>query len=280
MTYASSGYYNRDPGEVVVYSLAADGDTRLSLDFLVREFRSRDGSDTIVIHPALLYALQAIRTEFGVPVTINSGYRTVDHNDNVGGEEHSYHTMGMAADIALDAPLGKVASYARDVLGMGVGLKSGYVHVSVGVEGGTDRTIIGNGYLPFRDMYGGGRLARVDVIREGPLHLQASAAMAGVPSWVGLLLIGGLIASGRRHRRNPSGGTTTVHVVPGGPKDLPWRVKPAGRSPVSEHKTKAAAVRAGRRFSRRRGGELVIHGRNGRFQLRNSHGGDPTSRPG
>ena len=56
------------------YSLKADGAKQLSPAFHVREFRCRDGTDTILIDEGLVVLLQCIREHFGKPVTITSGY--------------------------------------------------------------------------------------------------------------------------------------------------------------------------------------------------------------
>ena len=62
------------------YSLKADSAKQLSPAFRVREFRCRDGTDTILIDEGLVVLLQCIREHFGKPVTITSGYRTASHN--------------------------------------------------------------------------------------------------------------------------------------------------------------------------------------------------------
>ena len=55
------------------YSLKNDGAKQLSPAFRVREFRCRDGTDTILIDEGLVVLLQCIREHFGKPVTITSG---------------------------------------------------------------------------------------------------------------------------------------------------------------------------------------------------------------
>ena len=81
------------------YSLKKDGVKQLSPAFRVREFRCRDGTDTILIDEGLVVLLQCIREHFGKPVTITSGYRTASHNTRVGGSKSSQHLLGRAADI-------------------------------------------------------------------------------------------------------------------------------------------------------------------------------------
>lgn len=43
--------------------------------------------------------LQVIRDYVGLPIFVNSGYRTKKHNEKVGGEKDSQHLLGLAADI-------------------------------------------------------------------------------------------------------------------------------------------------------------------------------------
>lgn len=63
------------------------------------------------------------------------------------------------------------------------------------------------------------------------------------------------------------------HVVPSG-KD--WAVKGAESSRATEIlPTKSQAVRRAREISRNQGTELIVHGRNGKIQSRDSHGHDP-----
>ncbi|MCL2512370.1 MAG: D-Ala-D-Ala carboxypeptidase family metallohydrolase [Oscillospiraceae bacterium] len=83
------------------YSLKKDGNTYLSKNFQVKEFRCRDGNDKILIDDALVQKLQAMRDCFGVPVNINSAYRTAAYNKKVGGASNSRHLCGTAADIAV-----------------------------------------------------------------------------------------------------------------------------------------------------------------------------------
>ena len=123
------------------YSLAKDGDKFLSENFQVREFRCKDGSNTIFIDSDLVALLQHIRDHCSRPVVITSAYRTVTHNKAVGGSPKSQHLYGMAADIQVADTLPEfVAQYAETLLpgtgGIGVypkkkGRAKGWVHVDV-----------------------------------------------------------------------------------------------------------------------------------------------------
>ena len=99
------------------YSLKKDGAKQLSPAFRVREFRCRDGTDTILIDEGLVVVLQCIREHFGKPVTITSGYRTASHNTRVGGSKSSQHLLGRAADFYVEGvPVATVAAYAETLL--------------------------------------------------------------------------------------------------------------------------------------------------------------------
>lgn len=126
------------------YSLAKNGDRRLAPDFKVREFRCRDGSDTVMVDETLTVVLQCIREHFGKPVTITSGYRTAAHNASVGGAKSSQHLLGRAADIRVEGvSVEDVAAYAESLMpdwgGVGrypvkAGRATGWVHVDTRAE--------------------------------------------------------------------------------------------------------------------------------------------------
>lgn len=115
---------------VVLFSKKADGNTKLSANFKVSEFASKDGSDEVYIDMELIAILQNIRDHFGKAVTINSGYRTPAHNKKVGGATNSYHIKGMAADIVVSGVKpAEVAKYAESIGVRGVGKYTTFVHV-------------------------------------------------------------------------------------------------------------------------------------------------------
>lgn len=109
----------------------------LTTNFKVSEFACHGGGccSTVKIDSELVDHLQDIRDHFGKPVTINSGYRCATHNKAVGGASGSYHTKGMAADIAVeDIAPAEVAKYCESIGLLGIGLyetaSDGYfVHV-------------------------------------------------------------------------------------------------------------------------------------------------------
>ena len=61
------------------------------------------------------------------------------------------------------------------------------------------------------------------------------------------------------------------HVVKNGNK---WAVKDSG-TVVSNHKTQAAAIDAGKKAAKRDKVDLVVHGRDGKIRSKYSYGRDP-----
>ena len=121
------------------YDLAKDGNRKLAPSFNAREFRCRDGTDTVMVDEALTVVLQCIREHFGKAVVITSGYRTAEHNAAVGGAKSSQHLLGRAADIHVQGvSVEDVAAYAESLMpdwgGVGrypvkAGRPTGWVHV-------------------------------------------------------------------------------------------------------------------------------------------------------
>ena len=122
--------------EIHAYSKAASGGKQLSAHFKVREFACGDGSDAVLVAPRLVMVLETIRAHFDAAVTINSGYRTPQHNAKVNGAAHSQHCYGMAADISVSGQKSEtVAAFARSIMpdwgGVGIYAKKGFTHIDV-----------------------------------------------------------------------------------------------------------------------------------------------------
>ncbi len=112
---------------VKTYSLKKDADKKLSENFKVREFRSRDGTDKILVDEKLVKFLQKLRDKFGV-INISSAYRTASYNRKVGGVANSQHLYGLAADVTLkdNSKLLEAARYAEKIGFTGIGLDDKY----------------------------------------------------------------------------------------------------------------------------------------------------------
>ena len=82
------------------YSLRSDGNKSLSPHFKVKEFRCKDGSDTIYICPQIIDVLEQLFNFMNAKaINIISGYRTNSHSVKVGGYAGDVHTRGIACDI-------------------------------------------------------------------------------------------------------------------------------------------------------------------------------------
>ena len=116
---------------IQTFSLKYDGNKQISENFKVKEFKCNDGSDTILIDVDFVRTkLQDIRTHFGVPVTINSAYRTATYNAKVGGAKSSYHMKGQAFDIVVKGHTpAEVARYAKQIGVLGVIQYNTFTHV-------------------------------------------------------------------------------------------------------------------------------------------------------
>ena len=108
--------------------------------FDTKEFESKDGRqspfDDTVVKRELIVKLNAIRSKYGKPIVVNSGYRSPEHNAAVGGVKNSFHTLGLAADIRpLSKNMDDLPELQRICDEMnrtgGVGFYDTFVHVDV-----------------------------------------------------------------------------------------------------------------------------------------------------
>lgn len=78
-------------------------DFQITENFNIKEFHCKDGTRVPYgyiqncIYIATL--LQLLRDCLGVPIVINSAYRTYNHNLAIGGKKGSNHLQGLAVDI-------------------------------------------------------------------------------------------------------------------------------------------------------------------------------------
>lgn len=88
------------------------------------------GTQSLVINERALDRLQRVRASYGLPMAINSAYRSIEHNNNVGGSKNSRHLNGSAFDISA------VGHDYEDLLEAlmaggftGIGLYDTFIHV-------------------------------------------------------------------------------------------------------------------------------------------------------
>lgn len=86
------------------------------------------GMDTV--DAALLRILDTVRDYFGRPVHVNSGFRCVQRNAEVGGASASQHLQGRAADIVVSGvPPSKVYAFLDTWHDGGLGNYPTFTHV-------------------------------------------------------------------------------------------------------------------------------------------------------
>lgn len=80
----------------------------------------------------LAKTLDYLRGYFGKPIIVNSGYRSKEVNEKVGGVKTSHHTMGLAADVTSKDFEGlKKAILANKNKFDQIGIAKNFVHVSI-----------------------------------------------------------------------------------------------------------------------------------------------------
>jgi uncharacterized protein YcbK (DUF882 family) len=80
---------------------------RLTKNFSLSEFDCNDGteipSELLTNVLELAENLQVLRDFVGVPIKINSSYRSLSHNAKIGGSKNSQHLFAKAADIVVES---------------------------------------------------------------------------------------------------------------------------------------------------------------------------------
>jgi len=100
-------------------------------DFSPEEIACR-GDGNIQINEAALDLLQALRTRLGVPLIVQSAYRSPDYNRQVGGAKHSMHLQGAAFDISMtnhDPVDFEAAARAVGFTGFGFYPRQNFMHI-------------------------------------------------------------------------------------------------------------------------------------------------------
>lgn len=124
-----------------VYASKLGRNYKISENFTLSEFQSKDGADKVLYSEELLSKLELLRAYGGFTVHINSAYRTSSHNRKVGGASNSQHTKGTAADIVVykdgkEVNAKKICCLCQTLGFKGIGyISSRSVHVDMRASG-------------------------------------------------------------------------------------------------------------------------------------------------
>lgn len=114
----------------------------MTKNFKLKEFECNDGSkmplevyENVI---KLANQLQFLREYTGRPISINSAYRSPEHNAKVGGSKTSQHLLGKAADITIQSlKPAEVFMIIEELIDMGhmlqggLGLYDTFVHYDI-----------------------------------------------------------------------------------------------------------------------------------------------------
>lgn len=109
----------------------SDTASRLHIVNVINDWEVRDNIKALVED-----VLQPLRDKWGGPLFINSGYRSKELNEAVGGVETSQHRRGQAADVGVTDPLALARLVKRMKLDFDqMGLYPSFVHLSYKANG-------------------------------------------------------------------------------------------------------------------------------------------------
>lgn len=106
--------------------------------FKLEEFDcpTMEGSGAEYMCKDFVKTLNSIRHTSGVPMVVTSGYRSAEHNEEVGGKPNSSHLIGVAADIACDNSADRIKIVAAAIAHKvrRIGIAEGFIHLDVDNE--------------------------------------------------------------------------------------------------------------------------------------------------
>lgn len=86
------------------------------------------------MNPIVLEKIERVRNHMGIPLYINSAFRCIKHNEDVGGAATSQHLLGNALDVSTTRMTGcqKLILLKAALLEFsGIGIGKTYIHMDV-----------------------------------------------------------------------------------------------------------------------------------------------------
>lgn len=103
-------------------------------NFSPQEMASR-GDGKLAINEDAMDKLQALRDRLGVPLIVNSAYRSPEYNRQIGGAARSQHMQAKAFDISManhDPAIFEAAARAVGFTGFGFYRRNNFMHIDTG----------------------------------------------------------------------------------------------------------------------------------------------------
>jgi uncharacterized protein YcbK (DUF882 family) len=93
----------------------------LSKNFTENEFFSKsfNAPESHYFDEKLIIAAQLLRDTFNTPISVNSSFRTKEHNQRVGGAASSQHLKGNAVDLGFNSNPNSLLILQQDILNNG-----------------------------------------------------------------------------------------------------------------------------------------------------------------
>ena len=114
---------------------------QITKNFNLKEFECKGYEMPLEVYENIIklaQQLQFLRDYTGRPITINSAYRSPEHNAKIGGVKTSQHLLGKAADITIESlKPAEVYRIIEDLIDMGemlqggLGLYKTFVHYDI-----------------------------------------------------------------------------------------------------------------------------------------------------
>ena len=115
---------------------------QITKNFNLNEFHCKDGTKIPEIYMInvieLMQNLQKLRDKIDCPIHVNSGYRSPDYNEKIGGVGSSQHLFAKAADITCrDYSPNEIASIIETMIAAdelrqgGIGRYKGFTHYDI-----------------------------------------------------------------------------------------------------------------------------------------------------
>lgn len=100
-------------------------------NFEKSEFDCKETGESGMTHD-FMFRLQLLRSEYGKPMIVNSGFRSVKHSIEIKKQKGGTHTKGVAVDILADGKARyKIAELAFKYGFTGIGIHENFIHLDI-----------------------------------------------------------------------------------------------------------------------------------------------------